>query len=153
MLGSSGVGKSTLVNNLSGKVLMLTESISQSTQKGRHITSHRELIVLENGGILIDNPGMREVGLADASGGLVSTFDQIARVSQQCKFKDCTHLSEKGCAVLEALENGEIDRSSYQNYVKMKRENSHFESTLEERRKRDKVFGRIMKNYKKGGYK
>lgn len=153
MLGSSGVGKSTLVNNLSGHQLMRTESISQSTQKGRHITSHRELFVLENGGILIDNPGMREVGLADASSGLAVAFDQIARLSQDCKFKDCTHLSETGCAVIEAVEKGEIDRTSYENYLKMKRENSHFESTLEERRKRDKVFGKMMKNYKKGGYK
>lgn len=153
MLGSSGVGKSTLVNKLSGRQIMRTESISQSTQKGRHVTSHRELIVLENGGILIDNPGMREVGIADASSGLASTFDQIARLSQDCKFKDCTHLSETGCAVLEAVENGEIDNTSYQNYLKIRRENSHFESTLEERRKRDKVFGKIMKNYKKGWLK
>ena len=92
MLGSSGVGKSTLLNHLSGKTLMRTDSISLSTNKGRHITSHRELIVLESGGILVDNPGMREVGIADTANGLETTFDRIIRLSPNCKFKDCTHI-------------------------------------------------------------
>ena len=149
MLGSSGVGKSTLLNNLSGKTLMRTDSISQSTHKGRHVTSHRELIVLEHGGILIDNPGMREVGIADTSDGLETTFDRIIRLSLNCKFKDCTHMNEVGCSVLEAVERGEIDKKSYENYLKMEREKAHFESTSEERRKKDKEFGKVMKNYKK----
>ena len=149
MLGSSGVGKSTLLNNLSGKTLMRTDSISVSTNKGRHITSHRELIVLENGGILVDNPGMREVGIADTSGGLETTFDRIIRLSLNCKFKDCTHTNEVGCSVIEAVENGEIDKKSYENYLKMERENAHFESTIEEKRKKDKEFGKVIKNYKK----
>src|SRR5574338_192143 len=118
MLGSSGVGKSNLMNNLSGRSLMKTGTISESTNKGRHITSHRELIVLENGGILIDNPDMREVGIADASVGLETTFDDIARLSQNCKFKDCTHTTEVGCAVIEAVEKGEIEQSSYENYLR-----------------------------------
>ena len=149
MLGSSGVGKSTLLNNLSGKTLMRTDSISVSTNKGRHITSHRELIVLENGGILVDNPGMREVGIADTSGGLETTFDRIIRLSLNCKFKDCTHTNEVGCSVIEAVENGEIDKKSYENYLKMERENAHFESTIEEKRKKDKEVGKVIKNYKK----
>ena len=149
MLGSSGVGKSTLLNNLSGRTLMKTETISQSTNKGRHITSHRELIVLESGGILIDNPGMREVGIADTTGGLETTFDRIISLSQKCKFKDCTHTNEIGCSVLEAVEKGEIDKSSYENYLKMEREKAHFESTIEERRKKDKELGKVIKNYKK----
>jgi len=149
LLGSSGVGKSTLVNNLSGREIMNTDVISESTNKGRHVTSHREMIFLENGGILIDNPGMREVGIADSSGGLESTFDQISRFSQDCKFKDCTHTNEVGCSVLEALENGKVDRNSYGNYMKMEREKAHFESTIVERRNRDKHFGKLMKNYKK----
>ena len=149
MLGSSGVGKSTLLNNLSGKTLMRTDSISVSTNKGRHITSHRELIVLESGGILVDNPGMREVGIADTSSGLETTFDRIIRLSQNCKFKDCTHTKEVGCSVIEAVENGEIDKKSYENYLKMERENAHFESTIEEKRKKDKEFGKVIKNYKK----
>jgi ribosome biogenesis GTPase / thiamine phosphate phosphatase len=149
MLGSSGVGKSTLLNNLSGKPLMRTDTISGSTNKGRHVTSHRELIVLENGGILIDNPGMREVGIADSTGGLEITFDMIISLSQNCKFKDCTHTNETGCSVLEAIENGEMDKASYDNYMKMQSEKAHFESTVAERRKKDKEFGKFMKNYKK----
>lgn len=149
MLGSSGVGKSTLLNNLSGRSVMRTGTISQSTSKGRHVTSHRELITLENGGFLIDNPGMREVGITDTTGGLEITFDSIIKLSQNCKFKDCSHTNETGCAVLEAVEKGEIDRNSYENYLKMEREKTHFESSVFERRKKDKVFGKMMKDYKK----
>ena len=149
MLGSSGVGKSTLLNNLSGKTIMKTDAISQSSNRGRHITSHRELIVLEGGGILIDNPGMREVGIADTTNGLETTFDNIVRLAQTCKFKDCTHTNEVGCAVLQAVETGEIDKYSYENYLKMEREKAHFESSVAEKRRKDKVFGKMMKNYKK----
>ena len=149
MLGSSGVGKSTLLNNLSGKSLMRTDTISQSTNKGKHVTSHRELVILENGGILIDNPGMREVGIADSTSGLENTFDMIIRLSQNCKFKYCTHTNEIGCAVIEAIEKGEIDRASYDNYLKLEKEKAHFESSVAERRKKDKEFGKIVKNYKK----
>jgi len=149
MLGSSGVGKSTLANNLSGREIMKTDAVSESTNKGRHVTSHREIIVLENGGILVDNPGMREVGITDSTGGLETTFDIIAGFSKNCKFKDCTHTNEVGCSVLEAVENGAIDKNSYENYLKMEREKAHFESTIAERRNRDKHFGKMMKNYKK----
>ena len=149
MLGSSGVGKSTLMNNLSGKSLMKTDAISQRTNKGKHVTSHRELIILENGGILIDNPGMREVGIADSSSGLEITFDFITRLTRQCKFNDCTHTGETGCAVIEAVEKGELDRASYENYLKLEREKAHFESTVAERRKKDKDFGKMVRNYKK----
>ena len=149
LLGSSGVGKSTLLNNLSGKQLMKTNSISTSTNKGRHVTSHRELIVLESGGILIDNPGMREVGIADSTSGIEMTFDEIIELSKNCKFNDCTHTDEIKCAVLEAVEKGEIGKASYENYLKMEREKEHFESTVAERRKKDKDFGKMIKNYKK----
>lgn len=149
LLGSSGVGKSTLLNNLSGKTVMQTGAISEAANRGRHVTSHRELIVLESGGIIIDNPGMREVGLADTGSGLETTFDAIVRIGQNCRYTDCTHTNEAGCAVLEAVENGEIDPASYENYLKMEREKAHFEASAAERRKRDKAFGKIMKNYKK----
>lgn len=153
LLGSSGVGKSSLLNNLSGKDLMKTDTLSDSTNKGKHVTSHRELFILESGAILIDNPGMREVGIADTSGGLETTFDKIISLSQNCKFKDCTHTSEIGCSVLEAIEKGEIDRSSYENYLKMEREKKYFESTVAERRKKDKIFGKILKDYHKKNIK
>ena len=149
MLGSSGVGKSTLLNNLSGKIIMKTDKISDSTNRGKHVTSYRELIILENGGILIDNPGMREVGIADSESGLEITFDRIVSLSKTCKFIDCTHVSEVGCSVLDAVEKGEIDKASYENYMKMEREKAHFESTVVEKRKKDKAFGKMMKNYKK----
>lgn len=149
MLGSSGVGKSTLLNNLSGRTVMRTDSISRSTSKGRHITSHRELIVLENGGILVDNPGMREVGIIDTANGLETTFEKFFSLTQNCKFKDCSHTNEIGCAVLEAVEKGELDKSSYENFLKIEREKSYFESSVVERRKKDKDFGKMIKNYKK----
>ncbi len=153
LLGSSGVGKSTLLNNLLGKQLMKTNTISSSTNKGRHVTSHRELLVLENGGILIDNPGMREVGIADSKDGLEITFSKIIELSKVCKFKDCTHTNEIDCAVLEAVERGELDKSSFENFLKMEREKEHFESTVAEKRKKDKDFGKMIKNYKKSSYK
>jgi ribosome biogenesis GTPase len=148
LLGSSGVGKSTLTNNLSGKNLMKTNSISKSTNKGRHVTSHRELIVLDNGGILIDNPGMREIGVVDTAEGMETAFDQIYRLAEHCKFKDCTHTNEVGCAVLEALENGELDRKSYDNFRKLEREKTHFDHTVAEKRKKDKEFGKMVKQFK-----
>ncbi|MBD0824261.1 ribosome small subunit-dependent GTPase A [Aestuariibaculum marinum] len=153
LLGSSGVGKSSLLNNLSGKALMKTNTISSSTNKGRHVTSHRELVILEHGGILIDNPGMREVGITDVKAGLEMTFNEIIAYSKDCKFKDCTHTVEAGCAVLSAVERGDIDHSSYENFLKMEREKEHFEATVAEKRKKDKDFGKMIKNYKKRNYK
>jgi len=147
MLGSSGVGKSTLLNNLSGKTIMRTDTISLSTNKGRHVTSHRALTVLDNGGLLIDNPGMREVGIADETGGLEITFDKILTLSQSCKYKDCSHTSETGCRVLEAVEKGEINKASYENFLRMERERAFFESTVLDRRKKERKFGKIIKNY------
>jgi len=149
MLGSSGVGKSTLLNNLMGRAIMRTETISSSTNKGKHVTSHRELFVLENGALLIDNPGMREVGIADTGGGLETTFDVIVTLSKLCRFKNCTHTTESGCNVIEAVEKGELDRNSYENYLRMQREQAYFESTVAERRRKEKIFGKILKSYKK----
>ena len=148
MLGSSGVGKSTLLNNLSGRTVMKTDAISQSTNKGRHTTSHRELVVLDKGAILIDNPGMREVGITESAEGLESTFDQISQLAASCRFKDCTHISETGCSVIDALEQGDLDRHVYENYLKLEREKDHFESTLAERKKKDRDFGKMVKNVK-----
>jgi ribosome biogenesis GTPase / thiamine phosphate phosphatase len=149
LLGSSGVGKSTLLNNLCGRQIMKTESISHSTNKGRHVTSHRELIILDNGGILIDNPGMRDVGIADAAGGLEITFDMIYMLSEKCRYKDCKHINEAGCAVVAAVRKGELDNASYENYLKLEKEKAYFESTVSERKERDRQFGKMMKNYKK----
>lgn len=148
LLGSSGVGKSTLINNLMGMEVMATTAISERIHRGKHTTTHRELIVTEKG-ILIDNPGMREVGITDSSDGLDMTFDAIIELSAQCKFSDCTHTTEIDCAVLDALNRGEIDRPSYDNYLRMEREKEHFELTVAEKRKKEKDFGKIVKEFKK----
>jgi ribosome biogenesis GTPase / thiamine phosphate phosphatase len=149
LLGSSGVGKSSLLNNLLGAQAMRTGSISERTSKGRHITSHRELVVLDGGGIIIDNPGMREVGITDAEGGLEATFGRITELVRECKFTDCTHSTETGCAVLAAVHRGGLDAAALANYHKMKSEAAHFGSTVVERRKKDKDFGKMVKRYKK----
>jgi ribosome biogenesis GTPase len=149
LLGSSGVGKSTLVNNVAGQNVMQTDTISLSTGKGKHVTSHRELIVLENGGILVDNPGMREVGITEQSAGIVTTFDTIEKFAKRCRYTDCKHLHEEGCAVIQAVEEGEIDRDSYSNYLKMEKERKHFETSITEKRKKDKELGKVIRNYKK----
>lgn len=149
LLGSSGVGKSTLLNTISGKQLMKTGAINEASNRGRHVTSHRELIVLEDGGILIDNPGMREVGIADSTEGLEVTFETIIRLADDCRYKNCTHSTETGCAVIAAIENGEVDELSYQNYMRMEREKEHFESTVAEKRKKDKDFGKMVRDVKK----
>ncbi|MDH7912488.1 ribosome small subunit-dependent GTPase A [Winogradskyella sp. SYSU M77433] len=148
LLGSSGVGKSSLLNNLSGKQQMKTNAVSTSTNKGRHITTHRALIALENGGVIIDNPGMREVGITDAVEGLEKTFEKIVALSQNCRFKNCTHTIEIDCAVMEAVESGKVDKLYYENYLKMKRENEHFELTVAEKRKKEKDFGKMYKQFK-----
>lgn len=145
LLGSSGVGKSTLLNHLNGSEQMKTAEISYSVNKGRHTTSHRELIVLPHGGILIDNPGMREVGITDNLSGLEDTFEKILSYAEQCKFKDCTHLHEKGCAVITAIENGEIEEDAYFNFQKMEKEREHFEANVQERRKKDRAQGKLYK--------
>ena len=148
LLGSSGVGKSTLINTLIGEELLETGEISESIKRGRHITTHRELIVFEKG-VLIDNPGMREVGITDSTDGFEMTFDEILNLSQGCKYKDCTHTTEDGCAVLTALENDELNIESYDNFLRMGKERMHFESNAQERKKKGKDLGKLIKNMKK----
>jgi len=153
LLGSSGVGKSTLMNNLIGEPLMQTKQISESTNRGKHVTSHRQLFVLQSGGILIDNPGMREVGISNVEKGLDITFNKILELSINCKFKDCKHIEKEGCAVLQAVQKGEIEKSSYENYLKLQREKQHFEMNLLEKRNKDKQFGKMVKQFKKDNHK
>jgi len=144
-LGSSGVGKSTIINHLAGQALMKTNTLSSSTGKGKHTTNRRELIILENGAVIIDTPGLREVGIADASDGLENTFDHIFRLSDNCRFRNCTHTHEEGCAVMEAIEKGTVSMASYRNYLKMEKERSYFNTSIIEKRKKDKAFGKMCK--------
>ena len=144
LLGSSGVGKSSLINKLLGKNVLKTKNISLSTKKGQHVTTHRELFVLENGAFVIDNPGMREVGLAEAGGGLNSVFDEINQLAKNCKFSDCSHTHEAGCAVLAAVESGKIDQDKYKNYLKLKKESDYYSMTRLDKRRKDKAFGKMV---------
>jgi len=149
VIGSSGVGKSTLINNLLKRNLLKTGQISHSTNKGRHVTDHRELFVLENGGIVIDTPGMKELGMTDNNEGIKTTFQEIFEISSKCKFPDCKHIKEPGCAVIKALNNGTIDKDSYNNYQKILKEQERFLITVADKRKKDKMFGKMIKNYYK----
>jgi ribosome biogenesis GTPase / thiamine phosphate phosphatase len=153
VIGSSGVGKSTLINNLLNSNLLKTGQISLSTNKGRHISDHRELFVLEKGGILIDTPGMRELGMTSDQEGIQTTFQEIFNISIKCKFTDCKHINEAGCAVIEALSNGKIDKTSYDNYQKIQKEQERFETTISEKRRKEKAFGKMIKNYYKNKQK
>lgn len=156
VVGSSGVGKSSLINNLLKENILKTGIISESTNKGRHITDHRELFVLDNGGIIIDTPGMRELGVIENEDGIRTTFDEIFNLSMKCKFPDCSHINESGCAVIEALSKGEIDKDTLDNYRKIRREQQRFQTTIAEKRKKEREFGRmsklVMKEKKKNKY-
>lgn len=152
LLGSSGVGKSTLINTIIGDKLLKTGTISESIDRGKHVTTHRELIVFENG-VLIDNPGMREVGITDDSDGFEMTFKEILNLSKDCRYNDCTHTNEDGCAVLTALENNDLNPESYENFLKMEKERAHFESNAQDRKKKGKDLGRLIKNMKKNNDK
>jgi ribosome biogenesis GTPase / thiamine phosphate phosphatase len=154
-LGSSGVGKSSLVNAIAGEEIMKVNSIREDDSKGRHTTTHRQLILLQNGTMIIDTPGMRELGMWDVSEGLDTTFADIEELSSRCKFRDCKHRNEPGCAVKEALESGEISRDRWENYIKLKKEAKYAErkEALNMRLKekaREKSIAKFQKEFKKG---
>lgn len=127
-LGSSGVGKSTLLNVLYGEELMKVNSIRENDSKGRHTTTHRQLVKLKNESMIIDTPGMREIGMWEVSEGLEIVFEYINILSKSCRFKDCKHEREPGCAVKVALESGELSKERWDNYNKLKKESIFAES-------------------------
>lgn len=149
LLGSSGAGKSTLINALAGRDLMATSELSESNGKGRHTTTRRELHILEPGGILVDNPGMREVGVVEVSSGLAAAFPDISRLAEGCRFSDCVHEHEAGCAVLKSLEEGALDPRVYENYRKMRKENEYFTATKAEMHRKMRSFGKSAKIYQR----
>jgi len=148
-LGSSGVGKSSLINKLIGKNIIKTENISLRTGRGKHATTTRETYFLENGSIVIDNPGMREVGMTDTDIGIDNLFDEITALAKKCKYIDCTHIHEPGCEVLSALKSGKLDESKYSNYINLKKEADYYKMTELEKREKDRQFGKFIKNWKK----
>ncbi len=122
LLGSSGAGKSTLLNALAGRALMDTGAIRASDERGRHTTTHRELFRLPNGALLIDTPGMRELGLLAVDDALDASFEDVMTLLQNCRFGNCTHVNEPGCAILAALEAGALGDDRWQAYLKLQRE-------------------------------
>ncbi|MFA6514748.1 MAG: ribosome small subunit-dependent GTPase A [Candidatus Paceibacterota bacterium] len=148
-LGSSGVGKSSLINRLLEENALETNDINFETGRGKHTTTRREMYFLKNGGIVIDNPGTREVGMADTREGVDSTFDEIIELAKKCKFADCSHISEPGCNVLLGLGSGELDAEKYSNYINLKKETEYYEMTETERKEKDYKFGKFIKKAKK----
>lgn len=146
-LGSSGVGKSSLINALIGEEIAKTGIIGRDTERGKHVTTHREMYFLKGGGVLIDNPGMREVGLVNSESGVKATFDEIEDLATACQFTDCTHVHESGCAVRRAVESGLFNENRYNNYIRLKKEADHYEMTEPENRDKDKKFGKYVKKY------
>ncbi len=149
LLGSSGVGKTTLLNNLIGDSLFNTKSVREKDSRGRHATTSRQLIKLDNGALLVDTPGMRELGSLGISAGLSATFTEIDELSKNCQFRDCTHNNEQGCAVLAAVSKGEISQNRYQNYLKLRKESDFNEMSYLEKRQKDRQFGKFIRTVKK----
>lgn len=127
LLGSSGVGKSSLINALSGMEIMTVNEIREDDSKGRHTTTHRELTLLPEGGLLIDTPGMREFQLWDTSDGVSASFQDIEELALTCRFRDCQHVKEPGCAIQEAIYTGALKQERYKSYVKLMRELAHID--------------------------
>jgi ribosome biogenesis GTPase len=150
LLGSSGVGKSTLVNALAAREVMVTREIREDDARGRHTTTHRELILLPSGALVLDTPGMRELGLWESDDGVSATFADIAALARQCRFNDCTHAREPGCAVREAIGNGELAVERFESYLKLNRELAWLErkENPEARIEARKVWIRRTKNYR-----
>lgn len=147
-VGSSGVGKSTLINQLIGGQRQETRTVS-GTGEGRHTTVRRELIRLEGGALVIDNPGMREFGILGADSGIETSFSRISELSSRCRYRDCTHTGEPGCVVIEATQAGEILPESLQSFHKLREEATFNDMSYAEKRKKDRDFGRYIKLAKK----
>ena len=149
LLGSSGVGKTTLINSLVGEAVFETRSVREKDSKGRHTTARRELIFLKNRAMIIDTPGMRELGNIGVESGLQGAFDEIETLSMECRYRDCSHVNEKGCAVLAALDAGRLSEDRYRNFIRITRESTYNEMSYLEKRKKDKAFGKMIKSVMK----
>lgn len=153
LIGSSGVGKTTLLNRLLGEDIYATSEVREKDNKGKHTTNRRQLIILETGGLIIDTPGMRELGNISVDTGLTETFADIYDIARKCRFSDCMHIDEPGCAIVDAIKKGELSIKRFKSYEKLCKEADYHKMTYIEKRKKDKKFGKfckkIMKHHKK----
>ncbi len=150
LIGSSGVGKSTIINNLLGYKRQIVGEIREKDSKGRHITTSRELIILPNGGMIIDNPGIRELQLWSSELGISKTFEDIDELSRKCRFSNCKHDTEPGCAVKKAIKHGQLSQEKVDSYKKLIREQEYLNNrrNIFEKRKKDKKLGKIYRQGK-----
>jgi len=149
-IGSSGVGKSSIINSLMGEDAMFVSGIREADKRGKHTTTHREMLLFPEGGILIDNPGIRDLKPVASQEALENTFEDVVSLEAQCRFTNCTHANEPGCAVIEAIENGELDEKRFGNYLKLKRETSFFERRSKQREKfLEKAFEKEKRGFMK----
>lgn len=153
LLGSSGVGKSTLINSLAGAEVRATGSIREEDGKGRHTTTHRSLHLLEAGGLLLDSPGMRELGITDAESGIQSAFQDVEMLADQCRFNDCGHETEPGCAVRAAILSGKLDERRLHSYRKLRREEMYNTETVAERHSRTRQFAKMVRQHQDSSHK
>jgi len=145
LLGSSGVGKTTLINRLIGQDSFKTKAVS-GTGEGIHTTARRQLVVLDQGSMIIDTPGMRELGLIGVNDGVNQGFEDIVGLSTNCRYTNCSHVQEPGCAVLAAVSRGEISKDRYSSYMKLRKESEYHELSYMDKRKKDRAFGRFIKS-------
>lgn len=158
LVGSSGVGKSTIINKIIGDEIQSVSGIRTKDNRGKHTTTRRELFITKEGAILIDTPGMREFGLLDTSDSIQEVFSEFEELSHTCRYSDCTHTVEAGCAVLEAVQNGVVSESHFKNYLKLLKEQEYFDTKsnknlMLERKRKERQLHRLIKSYKhhKGG--
>lgn len=148
VMGSSGVGKSTLINGLSDDAEQATDSIRESDGKGKHTTTMRNIIPLTAGGVLIDTPGMRELQVVNCKEGIQETFADIEALAKHCKFGDCQHQSEPGCAIQQAISKGEVEQRRFDNYRKLLAEEAHNSASIAEKRQKDRQLSKLYRTGK-----